>query len=96
MRSLRSSSLVGPLLAMMCGRTVDAHAVSVMPYLTEGVTVVDAGCGSGTVTAGIADAAGPGGTVVGSTGISTGWRSQVPSGRALVKGGPARNALVVA
>ena len=50
---------------MMAGRTALARAGSLLPHLRPGMRVLDAGCGPGTITLGLADAVAPGGSVVG-------------------------------
>jgi ubiquinone/menaquinone biosynthesis C-methylase UbiE len=46
-------------------RTVENSYSSLLNLLKEGMSVLDVGCGSGTITAGIAERVGPGGRVVG-------------------------------
>jgi SAM-dependent methyltransferase len=46
-------------------RTAAEAAAFLLPELTDGMIVLDIGCGPGSITAGLADAVGPGGAVVG-------------------------------
>jgi len=47
-------------IAFMSGRTLDTHAEFVLPLLDRGLEVLDAGCGPGTITQGIAQHVLPG------------------------------------
>jgi SAM-dependent methyltransferase len=56
----------GPeVLGMLTARTANARAGFVLPFLRDGVRVLDVGCGPGTITLGLAAAVGPTGAVVG-------------------------------
>ena len=44
----------------MAGRTAEAHAAFFLPHLRSGMRLLDAGCGPGTVTLGLAGAVAPG------------------------------------
>lgn len=55
--------------AVLDRRTVETDNRNLLPLLQPGLRVLDAGCGSGAITAGIAARVAPGGTV---TGIDTG------------------------
>jgi SAM-dependent methyltransferase len=50
--------------AFMAQRTVDTHAAFFKPYLKPGMTLLDCGCGPGTITQGLANLIAPG-TVIG-------------------------------
>lgn len=52
-------------LAMLSRRSADERAISLLPHLREGMLVLDAGCGPGTITIGLARAVGPSGQAVG-------------------------------
>ena len=45
---------------IIAGRTADIHGAFFLPYLRAGMDVLDCGCGPGTITAGLAQAASPG------------------------------------
>ena len=47
-------------VAFMAARSADSHAGFVLPDITPGTSIVDVGCGPGTITAGLAAAAAPG------------------------------------
>lgn len=49
---------------IIAGRTADVHGAFFLPYLRPGMTLLDCGCGPGTITAGLARATDPG-TVTG-------------------------------
>lgn len=49
-----------PILSFMEQRTADTHAAFFLPQLVPGWSVLDAGCGPGTITLGIARKAAPG------------------------------------
>jgi ubiquinone/menaquinone biosynthesis C-methylase UbiE len=51
---------VAPLDAAMRRRTADNAATFLLPYLQQGMSVVDIGCGQGTITTGLAQAVAPG------------------------------------
>ena len=42
------------------GRTACVHGAFFLPYLHPGMTVLDCGCGPGTITIGLAEAVAPG------------------------------------
>jgi ubiquinone/menaquinone biosynthesis C-methylase UbiE len=46
--------------AMMAGRTAQGHAAFFLPYLKPGRTLLDGGCGPGSITLGLAAAVAPG------------------------------------
>ena len=46
--------------AIMAMRTAERHAAFFLPYLRPGMTVLDCGCGPGTITAGFAKVVAPG------------------------------------
>lgn len=46
--------------AFMSTRTLESHAAFILPLLEHGIEVLDVGCGPGTITQGIAEAALPG------------------------------------
>lgn len=46
--------------AFLAGRTLESHAAFVLPLLERGLEVLDAGCGPGTITQGIAERVLPG------------------------------------
>jgi ubiquinone/menaquinone biosynthesis C-methylase UbiE len=48
------------LRSRMQDRTIDSHGRFVVPYLSKGMRVLDAGCGGGSITAGIAEMVAPG------------------------------------
>jgi SAM-dependent methyltransferase len=50
---------------MLSARTANARAGFVLPFLRDGVRVLDVGCGPGTITLGLAAAVAPAGAVVG-------------------------------
>ncbi|HXX67953.1 MAG TPA: methyltransferase domain-containing protein [Polyangiaceae bacterium] len=52
-------------LAMLSRRTADERAISLLPHLRPGMLVLDAGCGPGSITVGLARAVGPSGQAVG-------------------------------
>jgi ubiquinone/menaquinone biosynthesis C-methylase UbiE len=52
-------------VAMMGSRTADERAAFALRLLSPGARVLDAGCGPGTITRGLADAVGPAGEVLG-------------------------------
>jgi ubiquinone/menaquinone biosynthesis C-methylase UbiE len=52
-------------LAMMGRRTADIQAAFVLPFLADGVRVLDVGCGPGTITLGLTEAVAPTGSVLG-------------------------------
>ncbi len=60
-------------LSMMGRRKADTRAVFVLPFLADGVRVLDVGCGPGTITLGLAKAVAPHGFALG----IDGQRSQV-------------------
>lgn len=45
---------------IIAGRTADVHGAFILPYLRAGMTLLDCGCGPGTITAGLAQATSPG------------------------------------
>jgi ubiquinone/menaquinone biosynthesis C-methylase UbiE len=47
-------------VAFMAERRTDTHAQFFMPHLTPGLSVLDLGCGPGSITVGIAAAVAPG------------------------------------
>ncbi len=49
-----------PILSFMEQRTADTHAGFFMPHLMTGWPVLDAGCGPGTITLGLARKVAPG------------------------------------
>ena len=51
-------------IEFMARRTIESHGEFFLPYLTPGVSVLDCGCGPGSITLGIANRIGNG-TVVG-------------------------------
>lgn len=50
-------ALTGQIIA---GRTADIHGAFFLPYLRAGMNVLDCGCGPGSITVGLAQAASPG------------------------------------
>lgn len=46
--------------AMMAVRTAQSHAAFLLPHLKQGMSVLDCGCGPGTITLGFADVVAPG------------------------------------
>lgn len=44
------------------GRTAESHAAFLLPHLRPGMTLLDLGCGPGSITVGLAAAVAPGGT----------------------------------
>lgn len=52
------------MLSMLTGRTAAERAAFVLPLLADGQRVLDLGCGPGTITAGLAEAVAPTGTLV--------------------------------
>lgn len=55
----------GDALSMMGQRKADTRAAFVLPFLADGVRVLDVGCGPGTITLGLAEAVAPHGSVLG-------------------------------
>jgi SAM-dependent methyltransferase len=53
------------VLSMLTARTANTRAGFVLPFLRDGVRVLDVGCGPGTITLGLAAAVAPSGAVVG-------------------------------
>jgi ubiquinone/menaquinone biosynthesis C-methylase UbiE len=49
-----------PVLSLMAERSAETHADFFLPQLTPGFTVLDAGCGPGTITLGLARRVAPG------------------------------------
>lgn len=49
-----------PMVSFMAQRTAETHAGFFLPYLKPGSSVLDAGCGPGTITLGLARAVDPG------------------------------------
>ncbi len=45
---------------IIAGRTAEVHGAFLLPYLRAGMTLLDCGCGPGTITAGLARATAPG------------------------------------
>jgi ubiquinone/menaquinone biosynthesis C-methylase UbiE len=45
---------------IIAGRTADIHGAFFLPYLRAGMSLLDCGCGPGTITAGLAQATSPG------------------------------------
>lgn len=45
---------------IIAGRTADIHGAFFLPYLRAGMNLLDCGCGPGTITVGLAQAASPG------------------------------------
>ncbi len=52
------------MLTMLTGRTATERAGFVLPLLADGQRVLDLGCGPGTITAGLAEAVAPTGTLI--------------------------------
>jgi ubiquinone/menaquinone biosynthesis C-methylase UbiE len=52
-----------PILSLMAGRSAETHAGFFLPQLSPGLTVLDAGCGPGTITLGIARTVAPGAVI---------------------------------
>ncbi len=48
-----------PVLSFMGQRTAERHAALFLPHLRPGWRVLDAGCGPGTITLGLAQKAAP-------------------------------------
>src|SRR5512140_2073321 len=46
--------------AIMAARTAQSHAAFFLPHLKPGMSVLDCGCGPGTITIGLAEAVAPG------------------------------------
>jgi ubiquinone/menaquinone biosynthesis C-methylase UbiE len=46
--------------AIMAMRTAESHAAFFLPYLKPGLSLLDCGCGPGTITAGFAELVAPG------------------------------------
>lgn len=51
-------------LTMMSSRRADTTAAFVLPFLRDGLRVLDVGCGPGTITSGLAEAVAPHGIVL--------------------------------
>ena len=51
------------LEAMFAERTASREAAFLLPYLRPGMQMIDVGCGSGSITVGLADAVAPGNVV---------------------------------
>ena len=49
--------------AIMAMRTAESHAAFLLPYLKPGMSLLDCGCGPGTITAGFAELLAPGAVV---------------------------------
>lgn len=52
-------------LRMLRMRSARVHAQHLLPHLKPGMQVLDAGCGPGSISVGLAEVVGPGGTVTG-------------------------------
>jgi ubiquinone/menaquinone biosynthesis C-methylase UbiE len=68
-------------VSFMAGRTAQSHAAFLLPHLSPGMSVLDLGCGPGTITVGLAAAVAPGPVV----GVDQGSQ-QLDEARALAAG----------
>jgi SAM-dependent methyltransferase len=62
-RELYTPGHTGSAIAFMAGRSAETHARFFLPHLTAGMTLLDVGCGPGSITVGLAAAVAPGAVI---------------------------------